>query len=348
MPFSRNVTTAATSPPTARVRGHFARASSRRSGDPRDVLHAQETPRARSGGHRVRRRTAARGASSASAWMHSTARLFPLLHRAPPRGVPTSPTRLSISARFPRALTRIFPPLHHTTHAQRGRGAGVRRAPRVPRQPRGGRGGGCRAGNGRRRGDPGGGRDGRGGAEPPVKVTLETVAGLKNAARHAGESRSRRAPDARDERRLAPLATRVDVFRRETSHECFSDSVYDVSRRRHTRNRGVAAPLTATVRRGVRVVPAPVAKSDRHQARRREHWNTFRGRETGRRRRRRRGIRGPDWRTASRREKRRERRTVIASRRRRGVPPVRLSWIRLRQRTRHANRPYRTVFIRVG
>jgi len=337
MPFSRNVTTAATSPPTARVRGHFARASSRRSGDPRDVLHAQETPRARSGGHRVRRRTAARGASSASAWMHSTARLFPLLHRAPPRGVPTSPTRLSISARFPRALTRIFPPLHHTTHAQRGRGAGVRRAPRVPRQPRGGRGGGCRAGNGRRRGDPGGGRDGRGGAEPPVKVTLETVAGLKNAAaRHAGESRSRRR-DARDERRLAPLATRVDVFRRETSHECFSDSVYDVSRRRHTRNRGVAAPLTATVRRGVRVVPAPVAKSDRHQARRREHWNTFRGRETGRRRRRRRGIRGPDWRTASRREKRRERRTVIASRRRRGVPGTRLSWIRLRQRTRHAN-----------
>lgn len=338
MPFSRNVTTAATSPPTARVRGHFARASSRRSGDPRDVLHAQETPRARSGGHRVRRRTAARGASSASAWMHSTARLFPLLHRAPPRGVPTSPTRLSISARFPRALTRIFPPLHHTTHAQRGRGAGVRRAPRVPRQPRGGRGGGCRAGNGRRRGDPGGGRDGRGGAEPPVKVTLETDAGLKNAARHAGESRSRRR-DARDERRLAPLGG-VDVFRRETSHECFSDSVYDGGRR-HGSTRDVAAPLTATVRRGVRVVPAPVAKSDREA--RREHWNTYRGRETGRRRRRRRG-RGPRGGFDSRRS-RRDWRTVIASRRRRGVPGVRLSWIRLERR--NANRKYRTVF-RVG
>ena len=315
--FSRNVTTAATSPPTARVRGHFARASSRRSGDPRDVLHAQETPRARSGGHRVRRRTAARGASSASAWMHSTARLFSPPPRAPPRGVPTSPTRLSISARFPGALTRVFPPLHHTTHAQRGRGAGVRRAPRVPRQPRGGRGGGCRAGNGRRRGDPGGGRDGRGGAEPPVTVTLETVAGLKSAARHAGESRSRRR-DARDERRLAPLGG-VDVFRRETD-ECFS-SVYDGRRRRG--NRGVAAPLTATVRRGVRVVPAPVAKSDREA--RREHWNTG-GRETGRRRRRRRGPGGFDSRRS----------------RRRGV--VRLSWIRLERRNANRNR---TVF-RVG
>lgn len=185
MPFSRNVTTAATSPPTARVRGHFARASSRRSGDPRDVLHAQETPRARSGGHRVRRRTAARGASSASAWMHSTARLFPLLHRAPPRGVPTSPTRLSISARFPGALTRIFPPLHHTTHAQRGRGAGVRRAPRVPRQPRGGgRGAGCRAGTGSdlRRGDAFGASVRRGGADPPVAVTREIVAARSDAA----------------------------------------------------------------------------------------------------------------------------------------------------------------------
>jgi hypothetical protein len=232
--------------PDCACRGHFARASSRRFGDPRDVLHAQETPRARSGGHRVRRRTAARGASSASA-RGCIQRLdfFPLLHRAPPRGVPTSPTRLSISARFPGVLTRVFPPLHHTTHAQRGRGAGVRRAPRVPRQPRGGRGGGCRAGNGRRRGDPGGGRDGRGGAEFPVAVTLETVAGIKNTTRHAGESRSRRR-GARDERRRVFYDARSDSERRAAA------------RRRHG-NRGVAAPLTAPVRRGVRVVAAPVA-----------------------------------------------------------------------------------------
>ena len=63
---------------------------------------------------------------------------------------------------------------------------------------------GCRAGNGRRRGDPGGGRDGRGGAEFPVAVTLETVAGIKNTTRHAGESRSRRR-GARDERTTSVL-----------------------------------------------------------------------------------------------------------------------------------------------
>ena len=324
--FSRNVTTAATSPPTARVE---VTSRARPAGGPgtRAMFSTRRRRRALVlvgiGCVGVPRR-AARPRRPRGCIQRLD--FFPLLHRAPPRGVPTSPTRLSISARFPGALTRVFPPLHHTTHAQRGRGAGVRRAPRVPRQPRGGRGGGCRAGNGRRRGDPGGGRDGRGGAEPPVTVTLETVAGLKSAARHAGESRSRRR-DARDERRLAPLGG-VDVFRRETD-ECFS-SVYDGRRRRG--NRGVAAPLTATVRRGVRVVPAPVAKSDREA--RREHWNTG-GRETGRRRRRRRGPGGFDSRRS-----RRERRTAS---RRRGVR-VRLSWIRLERRNANRNR---TVF-RVG
>ena len=237
--------------PDCACRGHFARASSRRSGDPRDVLHAQETPRARSGGHRVRRRTAARGASSASA-RGCIQRLdfFPLLHRAPPRGVPTSPTRLSISARFPGVLTRVFPPLHHTTHAQRGRGAGVRRAPRVPRQPRGGRGGDAEPGMA---------------AAEGTSAVEGTVAEARNSRSPSPsrpspvsktppdtpESRARRR-GARDERRRVFYDARSHLERRPPR-----DDVTEPRRRRTTHR---------PVRRGVRVVAAPVAKSDRRDA----------------------------------------------------------------------------------
>jgi len=116
---SRNVA-AATKRPRLRGGPHFARVSSRRSGHRSDVLHAQETPRARSGGHRVRRRKAARGVSSASrAWMHSTARLFSPLALLAPRGASGRHRRARrmTSARLPEALTRLLPPSHLTTHS---------------------------------------------------------------------------------------------------------------------------------------------------------------------------------------------------------------------------------------
>ena len=121
-------------------------------------------------------------------------------------GVPTSPTRASTSARSPETLTRRLPRSHLSTRAQRGRGAGLRRAPRVPRQPRGGRGGGCRAGSGRRRRDAGGRRGDRAGAgvEPPIAIDFDTVA-VSEAPRATPDARRRRG-DARNGDRFALAA----------------------------------------------------------------------------------------------------------------------------------------------
>ena len=131
----------------------------------------------------AKRRAALLGVTRVDAINGST--LFPSRSLGTPRGVRSSPTRSSddFSALTRGAHTSSPPIASHDS--QRGRGARVRRAPRVPRQPRGGgRGAGCRAGTGSdlRRGDAFGASVRRGGADPPVAVTRETVAARSDAA----------------------------------------------------------------------------------------------------------------------------------------------------------------------
>ena len=163
-----------------------------------------------------------------------------------------------------RALTRRFPPSHLATRAQRGRGAGVRRAPRVPRQPRGGRGGKegkRRAGRSRRANSAGGGRFGRADARgPPVGLDPFST-GLEEQPQPDFERRTdeRRRNGVRFAFAERPRRRFVDEGKRIRKRRS------PLSRRRRAqtaRLRGdvivrLAARLAAPVRCGVRVVAAP-------------------------------------------------------------------------------------------
>ena len=245
MPFSRNVT-AATSPATARVEV-TARASSRRSGACARCSPRAETPRARSVG--IVGASAYRGAAERPrrprVVQHQRLDFFPLLHRAPPEGRPHVTDAL-VSSALSMGAHACLPPLHHTTHAQRGarrwrtarasrtspasrrtrRGMPSRKRP-PPRGPRRWK------GRSRRRGIPG--------RRHP-----------RDRRRYQKHHQTRRRVALPSPRRARRTTTRATTTRDRIPN---GGPPRDDGRG----NRGVAAPLTAPVRRGVRVVAAPVA-----------------------------------------------------------------------------------------